>query len=123
MNNGSLKYFDSPPHSYWMASTSETNYPQLTEDITIDTVVIGGGMAGILCFNLLFKFLACACSSFQLLKLVVPFLDVCLQLFLCLCHFVVLVLRYEVLWQLLVDVGNRAIQLIFRDSGFFEYFF
>lgn len=34
-------------NSYWIASTKETNYPQLTEDISVDVAIIGGGMVGI----------------------------------------------------------------------------
>lgn len=44
-----------PPRSYWLASTDMTNYPELTEDISVDTVIIGGGMAGILSACLLMK--------------------------------------------------------------------
>ena len=46
-------HFSSPPQSYWLASTDSTDYPELKEDISVDTVIIGGGMAGILCTYLL----------------------------------------------------------------------
>ncbi len=46
-------YFFNPPHSYWLATTRETNFPQLSEDISTDIAIIGGGMAGILCASLL----------------------------------------------------------------------
>jgi ribulose 1,5-bisphosphate synthetase/thiazole synthase len=32
---------------YWMASTPSTAHPGLTDDIEVDVVVIGGGIAGI----------------------------------------------------------------------------
>ena len=35
------------PKSYWLYSTSETNYPTLEEDINVDIVIIGGGITGI----------------------------------------------------------------------------
>lgn len=40
---------------YWLASTPETNYPPLEEDIEVDVAVIGGGMAGITSAYLLKK--------------------------------------------------------------------
>ncbi len=33
--------------SVWMATTPRTNYAPLTQDITVDTVIVGGGIAGI----------------------------------------------------------------------------
>ncbi len=33
--------------SYWLESTSTTNYPVLDKDISVDVAVIGGGLAGI----------------------------------------------------------------------------
>jgi glycine/D-amino acid oxidase-like deaminating enzyme/nitrite reductase/ring-hydroxylating ferredoxin subunit len=33
--------------SYWLDSTYETNYPTLEKDITVDIVIIGGGITGI----------------------------------------------------------------------------
>ncbi len=35
------------PQSYWLDSTQKTDYPALSEDITTDVAIIGGGMAGI----------------------------------------------------------------------------
>ncbi|WP_018214574.1 FAD-dependent oxidoreductase [Desulfitobacterium hafniense] len=35
------------PPSFWLDSTPRTNYPSLTGDISVDAVVIGGGIAGI----------------------------------------------------------------------------
>lgn len=39
--------FKSEPNSYWIASTSPTQYPQLEEDIKVDVAIIGGGIVGI----------------------------------------------------------------------------
>ncbi|WP_243144616.1 FAD-dependent oxidoreductase [Defluviitalea raffinosedens] len=36
-------------NSYWIASTKETNYPKLSEDLSVDVAIIGGGMVGISC--------------------------------------------------------------------------
>ena len=36
-----------PPQSYWIASTPETHYPALEEDLDIEVAIIGGGMVGI----------------------------------------------------------------------------
>lgn len=33
--------------SYWIASTEKTNYPALTEDISVDVAIVGGGIVGI----------------------------------------------------------------------------
>lgn len=35
------------PSSFWMDSTQATDYPALEQDIKVDTVIIGGGIAGI----------------------------------------------------------------------------
>lgn len=39
--------FKNPPNSYWIASTPETNYPALKEDLKVDVAIVGGGMVGI----------------------------------------------------------------------------
>ena len=36
-----------PVESYWIASTPETHYPSLTEDIKTDILIVGGGITGI----------------------------------------------------------------------------
>jgi glycine/D-amino acid oxidase-like deaminating enzyme/nitrite reductase/ring-hydroxylating ferredoxin subunit len=36
-----------PPQSYWIASTPQTEYPTLKEDLKVDVAIIGGGIAGI----------------------------------------------------------------------------
>lgn len=41
--------------SYWIASTPETNYPSLNEDIRVDVAIIGGGIVGITAGYLLKK--------------------------------------------------------------------
>lgn len=37
----------SDTQSYWLNSTDETNYPAITEDVSVDAAIIGGGLAGI----------------------------------------------------------------------------
>lgn len=44
-----------PPKSYWLTSTPTTNYPTLNENIDVDILIIGGGLAGISCAYLLQK--------------------------------------------------------------------
>lgn len=39
--------FETPPQSYWIASTFDTNFPSLENDIKVDVAIVGGGMAGI----------------------------------------------------------------------------
>lgn len=34
-------------NAYWIDSTEQTNYPPLSEDISVDVAIIGGGMVGI----------------------------------------------------------------------------
>ena len=34
--------------SYWVESTPKTNYPNISEDIDTDVLIIGGGITGIL---------------------------------------------------------------------------
>lgn len=41
------KTFLKPVESYWIASTSETNYPTLQDNIKTDILVVGGGITGI----------------------------------------------------------------------------
>ncbi len=48
-------YLETPPHSYWMASTEKTDYPVLDRDETVDVAIIGGGITGITCAYLLKK--------------------------------------------------------------------
>ena len=43
------------PRSYWLASTETTEYPELREDITVETLIVGGGMVGIMTAFLLQK--------------------------------------------------------------------
>lgn len=45
--------FTDVPQSYWIASTPETNYPVLNEDVRVDAAIVGGGMVGITCAYLL----------------------------------------------------------------------
>jgi len=47
--------FTRPPQSYWMASTTTTNYPSLNEDLKVDLAIVGGGIAGVLCAYFLGK--------------------------------------------------------------------
>lgn len=35
------------PNPYWIASTENTNYPELNEDVDVDVAIIGGGIVGI----------------------------------------------------------------------------
>lgn len=44
-----LKKFAQPPESLWLASTPETSYPALTQDIQADVAIVGGGFCGIAC--------------------------------------------------------------------------
>lgn len=37
------------PNSYWIDSTEKTNFPKLSEEISVDVAIIGGGMVGITC--------------------------------------------------------------------------
>lgn len=53
MNKEDLTNLKSLPQSYWLASTDTTDYNSLSEDISVDVAIIGGGMAGILCAYLL----------------------------------------------------------------------
>lgn len=46
MENKYLNFKD-PPESYWISSTEDTNYSALADDLDIDLLIIGGGMAGI----------------------------------------------------------------------------
>ena len=39
--------FKNPPKSYWIDSTSQSEYPTLNEDIKADIAIIGGGIVGI----------------------------------------------------------------------------
>ncbi|MCR4436001.1 MAG: FAD-dependent oxidoreductase [Clostridiales bacterium] len=55
MNIDELKNFEKPPQSYWMASTPETEYPVLNEDLKADIAIIGGGITGVLFAYLLGK--------------------------------------------------------------------
>ncbi len=47
--------FTKEPESYWVASTDNTNYPALENDITVDVAIVGGGMVGITSGYLLTK--------------------------------------------------------------------
>lgn len=55
MNKEEYKKLDKLPQSYWLASTDSTDYPTLSEDISVDVAIIGAGMAGILCAYLLHR--------------------------------------------------------------------
>lgn len=48
-SKGIKEYFTKPPQPYWMASTTNTEYPALDKDIKIDVAIVGGGITGILC--------------------------------------------------------------------------
>ncbi len=54
-NNISAKEigFQNGPKPYWIASTRTTEYPSLDKDITVDTVIVGGGIVGSTCAYLL----------------------------------------------------------------------
>lgn len=45
--------FTGMPESFWMASTPQTDYPVLREDVKADVAIVGGGMVGITCAYLL----------------------------------------------------------------------
>jgi glycine/D-amino acid oxidase-like deaminating enzyme/nitrite reductase/ring-hydroxylating ferredoxin subunit len=49
MNIEEQKNFNSPPQPYWIASTSKTEYPALSNDIKVDVAIVGGGITGITC--------------------------------------------------------------------------
>ncbi|MGI6119880.1 MAG: FAD-dependent oxidoreductase [Desulfosporosinus sp.] len=43
------------PNTYWIASTSQDDYPILNDDIKVDIAIIGGGITGISCAYLINK--------------------------------------------------------------------
>lgn len=47
--------FKEVPSPYWIASTAQTDYPQLNEDIAVEVAIIGGGIVGITSAYLLKK--------------------------------------------------------------------
>lgn len=49
MDINEYKNLNNLPQSYWIASTPDTNYPALNQDIDVDLLIIGGGMAGLSC--------------------------------------------------------------------------
>lgn len=49
------KTFLKSPESYWIASTPNTNFPKLQEDLKTDILVVGGGITGITTAYLLQK--------------------------------------------------------------------
>ncbi len=49
MNTETGRTFKNLPRSFWLASTDSTDYPSLNNDLSVNTAIIGGGMAGILC--------------------------------------------------------------------------
>lgn len=55
MNIDEQKDFKKPPQSFWMASTHNSDYQPLKEDIKVNVAIIGGGITGILCAYLLNK--------------------------------------------------------------------
>ncbi|ODM26222.1 (2Fe-2S)-binding protein [Clostridium sp. Bc-iso-3] len=55
MNIDKQDIFSKPPQPYWIASTPETDYPTLDEDIKVDVAIIGGGITGISSAYLLSK--------------------------------------------------------------------
>jgi len=55
MNIEDQKNFKQPPQSYWMASTTQIEFPTLNEDYKVDVAIIGGGITGISCAYLLNK--------------------------------------------------------------------
>lgn len=48
MSKGTKDYFTKPPQPYWMASTTNNEYPTLDKDIKVDVAIVGGGITGIL---------------------------------------------------------------------------
>ncbi|KLU59949.1 cytochrome b6-f complex iron-sulfur subunit [Peptococcaceae bacterium CEB3] len=49
MSKRTEEYFTKPPQPYWIASTANTDYPSLDNDIETDVAIVGGGITGILC--------------------------------------------------------------------------
>lgn len=47
MNKNSQENFTKVPESYWIASTPQTNYNHLLDDVKVDIAIIGGGITGI----------------------------------------------------------------------------
>ncbi|MGR6836058.1 FAD-dependent oxidoreductase [Syntrophomonas erecta] len=47
--------FKDVPSPYWIASTPQTNYPALEDDVRVDIAIIGGGIVGITAAYLLIK--------------------------------------------------------------------
>ena len=43
------------PSSFWMASTPGTDYPEIQQDLQVDTAIVGGGIVGITTAYLLKK--------------------------------------------------------------------
>ncbi|EEG78793.1 FAD-dependent oxidoreductase [Dethiobacter alkaliphilus] len=53
MNKSETTQSYQQPQSFWLASTRQTDYPKLNEDIRVDVAIIGGGITGITCAWLL----------------------------------------------------------------------
>jgi len=55
VNINKQETFKQPPKSFWVDSTSHTNYPILDENLKVDIAIVGGGIAGITSAYLLSK--------------------------------------------------------------------